>query len=124
MDIELKVPLVGQQHGYDGRLLVQPNRKREIRPHGHMACWYASACMVSYYFRLGPRLGLPPVWAADEGLSVRAIEELARVEGLAALTRPPGGVTRDFIAGTKNKRTDMGGCPIAQVWSCNCVDRG
>jgi hypothetical protein len=54
--------------------------------------------MVSYYFRLGPRIGLPPVWEADQGLTVRAIDELARAEGLQALAKPAAGVTRDFIA--------------------------
>ena len=104
MDIELRVPLVGQQHGYDGRQLMQPNRKGVMKPHGQMACWYASACMVSYYFRPGPRLGLPPVWAADAGLTVQAINALASVEGLTALSKPIGGVTRDFIADTLSRK--------------------
>ena|SRR5579872_3569738 len=95
----LNVPLVGQQHGYDGRPLQQPDLRGRLKPHGHMACWYASATMVSYYFRLGPRLGLPMVWQADEGLTVNSISRLAAAEGLKALPRPLAGITAEWLAG-------------------------
>lgn len=99
-DILLQVPLVGQQHGYDGRALMMADDKGQLAPHGQMACWYASACMVSYYFRPGPRIGLPSVWKADQGLSVEAINQLALAEGLKVLPKPIAGVTRDFVVST------------------------
>jgi cysteine protease avirulence protein AvrRpt2 len=97
-DILLQVPLVGQQVGYDGRPSLQPDASGRLVRHGHMACWYASACMVSYYFRKGPRLGLPPIWKADQGLSIVAIDALAKVEGLQQLGKPINGITADFIS--------------------------
>jgi Papain-like cysteine protease AvrRpt2 len=93
----LKVPLVGQKSGYDGKPLVQPNAHGRMQQHGFMACWYASACMVSYYYKAGPRLGLPPVWKADQGLTVQAIDLLARAEGLKAVPKPDGGLTADNV---------------------------
>lgn len=30
-------------------------------------CWYASACMVGYYFGAGPRLGIPELFIRDLG---------------------------------------------------------
>ena len=84
----LNVPLVGQKDGYDGSPLLQPDRYSDLVQHGFMACWYASACMVSYYFRAGPRLGLPNIWTKDRGISINAINELAEVEGLRVLKRP------------------------------------
>lgn len=64
----LDVPVVGQQKD--------------------MSCWYAAACMVSYYREAGPRLGLPREWKADQGLQPSAFPRLARAEGLEVLTRP------------------------------------
>jgi Papain-like cysteine protease AvrRpt2 len=96
-DLVLRVPLVGQKVGYDGKPLMQPNAKGVLAQHGFMACWYASATMVSYYYRPGPRLGLPTVWSADKGMTTKAIDELAKVEGLRAVATPTGGLTRDAI---------------------------
>lgn len=96
-DFTLNVPLVGQKEGYDGQPLTQPNAQGQRVQHGFMACWYASACMVSYYYRPGPRLGLPKVWKADQGLTVAAINALAQVEGLVAVPRPQAGLTRDAV---------------------------
>ena len=45
-------------------------------------CWYASACMVSYYRSAGPRQGLPKKWAANKGIQVNDFISLAKVEGL------------------------------------------
>ena len=70
----LRVPLVGQKVANDGSPLLQADARGRMRQHGFMACWYASACMVSYFYRPGPRLGLPPVWQADKGLTVPAID--------------------------------------------------
>ncbi|MFN5952663.1 MAG: papain-like cysteine protease family protein [Dolichospermum sp.] len=93
----LNVPLVGQKDGYDGSPLLQPDRYSDLVQHGFMACWYASACMVSYYFRAGPRLGLPNIWTKDRGISINAINELAEVEGLRVLKRPELVITNKFI---------------------------
>jgi hypothetical protein len=96
-DYVLQVPLVGQKVGYDGKPLMQPDAHGQMGQHGFMACWYASACMVSYYYRSGPRLGLPPVWKADQGLTVQAIDLVARAEGLRAVPKPVGGLTADNV---------------------------
>jgi hypothetical protein len=50
-----------------------------------MSCWYAGACMVNYYYEVGPRLGLPGKYARDEGLSEAEVALLARAEGLRFL---------------------------------------
>jgi hypothetical protein len=97
-DYLLRVPLVGQKVGYDGTPLMQPNVQGHMQQHGFMACWYASACMVSYYYRAGPRVGLPPVWKADLGLTVAAIDLLARAEGLQVVPKPVVGLTPDTVA--------------------------
>ena len=52
------------------------------------SCWYASACMVSYYREAGPRLGLPKVWQENNGISLSEESALARNEGLVAWPLP------------------------------------
>ena len=49
-----------------------------------MDCWYASACMVAWFFEQGPRLGLPQKWAANQGISPKLgdLITLAQVEHL------------------------------------------
>lgn len=96
-DYILQVPLVGQKVGYDGKALMQPDAHGHLHKHGYMACWYAAACMVAYYDRPGPRLGLPSVWKADQGLTLTAINQLARTEGLKAVAKPRGGLTADNV---------------------------
>ena len=96
-DYVLQVPLVGQKVGYDAKPLMQPNAMGQMQQHGFMSCWYASACMVSYYFRKGPRLGLPLVWKPDNGLRARQITNLARAEGLKAIPKPVGGLNADNV---------------------------
>ena len=63
--IKLTVPLVPQRLGN--------------------SCWYAAACMVSYYFRAGPRLGLPAKWQENKGITPKDFIELAKTEGLLPL---------------------------------------
>jgi ABC-type bacteriocin/lantibiotic exporter with double-glycine peptidase domain len=67
MSIKLQVPLV----------------KQELS----MECWYASACMVAYFFEAGPRLGLPEKWRANKGINPNLgdFTALAKAEGLAAV---------------------------------------
>ncbi|MCP3471396.1 hypothetical protein NLM33_13750 [Bradyrhizobium sp. CCGUVB1N3] len=60
--------------------------------------------MVSYYFRPGPRLGLPALWRDDAGLDRDCFHYLASIEGLERLVKPSGGFTRDFIAETLQRR--------------------
>ena len=85
----LTVPLVGQRRNSDGEWLTLDNGDgKGPQPHGDMACWYAAACMVSYYFRPGPRLGLPDVWRKDQGMAQASISKLIRVEGLMPLDPP------------------------------------
>jgi hypothetical protein len=95
-DIVLNVPLVGQKLGYDGKPLTQPDARGALKQHGFMACWYAGAEMVSYYYRAGPRNGLPHVWKPDRGLTLAAIDQLASAEGLKRV-RPDTELTRDGI---------------------------
>lgn len=70
MSIRLNVPLVAQ-------LLS-------------MECWYASACMVAYYFAPGPRLGLPKQWASNKGIdpTLGDFAALARNEKLVPIAAP------------------------------------
>jgi hypothetical protein len=75
----LHVPLIGQRIAGPVPFLKGLN-----------ACWYASACMVAYYHEVGPRPGLPDVWASDLALDSEKICELAKAEGLKAVPRPEG----------------------------------
>ena len=70
MPINLNVPLVAQRLS--------------------MECWYASACMVAYFFAPGPRLGLPAQWQANQGItpSLGDFAALARNEDLAPIIAP------------------------------------
>ena len=96
-DYILQVPLVGQKVGYDAKPLMQMSVQGQMQQHGFMACWYAAACMVSYFYAAGPRIGLPPVWQADQGLTLAAIDQLARAEGLKSVPKPAGGLTSDNV---------------------------
>ena len=51
-----------------------------------MSCWYASACMVNYYFEAGPRQGLPRAWENNNGITPARFADLAKNEGLADAT--------------------------------------
>jgi hypothetical protein len=53
--------------------------------------------MVSYYYRAGPRIGLPRVWVADRGLSIAAIDQLAKIEGLKQVKRQADDLTPDAV---------------------------
>jgi Papain-like cysteine protease AvrRpt2 len=97
VDLQLDVPLVGQKTGYDSKPLMQPNATGKLVQHGFMACWYAAAQMVSYYYRPGPRLGIPDLWRDDKGMTVPALAQLARVEGLIAVPKPATGLTSDNV---------------------------
>lgn len=68
--LQLDVPLVGQRLSDE--------------------CWYVSACMLAYYQEAGPRLGLPKVWAANNGITPADFARLAAVEGLEAVPMPSG----------------------------------
>jgi len=102
-DFVLSVPLIGQKSGYDGAPLLRPNEDGVPTLHGRMACWYAAACMVSQYFRAGPRNGLPAVWAADAGLTAASIQELAKAEGLRPIPKPAGILTEPAVEGLLRK---------------------
>lgn len=52
------------------------------------SCWYAAACMVSYYREAGPRFGVPMVWQENKGISLAQESALARHEGLTAFPLP------------------------------------
>ncbi|WP_080414134.1 papain-like cysteine protease family protein [Burkholderia ubonensis] len=97
-NIRLDVPLVGQLSASDGR-----QENQGIQPHGQNACWFAAACMVSYYFRTGPRRGLDKIWAKDKGLNPNSIGELATAEGLTILDRPRPVVTAEWLADVLTK---------------------
>lgn len=58
-----------------------------------MECWYASACMVAYYFEAGPRLGLPDKWTANKGISIPDFISLGQAEHLQGMNVPTGPLT-------------------------------
>jgi hypothetical protein len=60
MAVNLNVPFVTQL-GIGGHV---PGATPRNDPTG---CWYASACMVNYYFEAGPRLGVPELFARNLG---------------------------------------------------------
>jgi hypothetical protein len=60
MSVTLKVNFVTQL-GIGGHVANATSRDD---PTG---CWYASACMVGYYFGAGPRLGVPELFKLDLG---------------------------------------------------------
>ncbi|PRY75115.1 papain like cysteine protease AvrRpt2 [Marivita geojedonensis] len=65
-ELKIDVPLVPQVQGF--------------------SCWYASACMLAYYFEAGPRFGLPHMYAANRVIEFEAdLAEFARNEGLEKL---------------------------------------
>jgi hypothetical protein len=76
---------------------MQMSAQGQMQQHGFMACWYAAACMVSYFYAAGPRLGIPPVWKADQGLTLAAIDLLAKAEGLKPVPKPAGGLTPESV---------------------------
>jgi hypothetical protein len=54
-------------------------------------CWYASACMVAYFFEAGPRLGMPEKYDPAKGHSAMKNEEyptLMANEHLVAVALP------------------------------------
>jgi hypothetical protein len=57
MAVKLEVPFVTQ-------LGIGGGANRRNDPTG---CWYASVCMVAYYFGAGPRMGLPELFVRDLG---------------------------------------------------------
>ncbi|WP_353702610.1 papain-like cysteine protease family protein [Bradyrhizobium sp. INPA03-11B] len=119
LNVLLDVPLVGQHRGYDGQLNMRRNYAGHMRQHGNDNCWYACACMVSYYFRPGPRLGLPSVWGPDVGINRFQFDWLARTEGLERLEQPDDGFTRDFVADTLTTRGPIWAALRLPSWSWN-----
>lgn len=60
MAITLEVPFVTQL-GIGSH--VPAARRGTTQPHNDpTGCWYASACMVGYYFEQGPRFGVPALY--------------------------------------------------------------
>lgn len=89
MSVYLDVPYVSQlSFGGSGA-------SSSYGPAGHRdptGCWYASACMVAYFFEAGPRLGVPSLYkpglyghGGHEAISVRAVNTLATNEKLEAV---------------------------------------
>jgi hypothetical protein len=91
----LKVPLVAQMSEQD--VMQQKDVNGVRRWSGENACWYASACMVAYYYEPGPRQGIPQIWLDNIGLYQYNISLLARVEGLKAVPKPRAGLTSDTL---------------------------
>jgi len=59
-----------------------------VKQHRSMECWYAAACMVCYYFEVGPRLGVPKAWSDNRGLPLADFSTLAKTEGLKPVPFP------------------------------------
>ncbi len=51
-------------------------------------CWYASACMVGYYFEAGPRLGDPSLWTPQGHEVIQDSTTLRRNEHLVEVQYP------------------------------------
>lgn len=66
MAIDLDVPFVTQLDIGGHARPADSTAKPLNDPTG---CWYASACMVNYYYESGPRLGVPEIYkqALDKG---------------------------------------------------------
>ena len=81
-DIYLHVPFVTQLGFGD------PNNPQNDRT----GCWYASACMVAYFFEAGPRLGMPEKYSAKSGGHAPMMSEeyptLMKNENLALIPLP------------------------------------
>lgn len=77
MAIKLSVPMVEQR--------------------ASMECWYASACMVAYFPRPGPRLGLPDKWVPNQGIGLVDFARLAQAEGLKSVMTPQGQLTAQHL---------------------------
>ena len=88
VDVRLNVPLVDQSG-----VKKTKSGSRALKN----ACWYAAACMVSYFHRPGPRLGMPELWRADQGLPPSRIPDLCAAEGLVALNQPTA-ITPEWLA--------------------------
>ncbi|WP_244136909.1 papain-like cysteine protease family protein [Burkholderia pyrrocinia] len=88
VDVRLNVGLVDQRG-----VKMTKSGSKEVKN----ACWYAAACMVSYYFRPGPRRGIPKLWQADQGLPEVRILELCAAEGLVPLDQPDK-ITPEWLA--------------------------
>jgi hypothetical protein len=89
MSVYLEVPYVSQLSfgGSGASSSYGPAGRRD--PTG---CWYASACMVAYFFEAGPRLGVPKLYSPSlyghgghKVISVGEVATLARNEHLEAV---------------------------------------
>ena len=79
-EIKLKVPLLAQ-----GKT---------------MSCWYASTMMLKYYYRPGPRLGMPQVWIDNNGLNTGKVAELAKIEHMKFLPSKDHDFTSESLIAT------------------------
>ncbi|MCK0149097.1 hypothetical protein MWU54_03615 [Marivita sp. S6314] len=59
-----------------------------------LSCWYASACMIGYYYEAGPRYGMPNVWQEGRIILFEEVATLARNEDMVFLQS----ATHDFTA--------------------------
>ncbi len=91
----LKVPLVAQMNAAD--LNMVKDAKGVRRWSGENACWYASACMVAYYYEAGPRMGVPPIWLDNLGIHELDLGYLAQYEKLMAVPRPAWRLTSKHL---------------------------
>lgn len=51
-------------------------------------CWYASACMLGYYFEAGPRLGDPSLWTPKGHKVIQDSKTLQKNEHLVEVAYP------------------------------------
>jgi ABC-type bacteriocin/lantibiotic exporter with double-glycine peptidase domain len=68
-----------------------------VRQEKRSTCWYAAVCMLAYYRKPGPRLGLPDVWEADEGIGSGDLRRLAETEGLKPILCPARDLTANHL---------------------------
>ena len=64
-------------------------------------CWYASACMIGYYFEVGPRLGVPEIY--DQGHAATGTDEATERLNQHKMRR----LILDFLGVPSGERDDL-----------------
>lgn len=132
MATKLDVPFITQLGigGHVSRTYAQVVRGEQVPTHDDpTGCWYASACMVGYYFEQGPRQGVPELYKKALGggqlghfatgsdqanqIAPQHHDMLADREKLAPV---PGCATDHKFTAAEIEKLLTGGGPIFMYW--------